>query len=231
MHFHLPKPLHGWREFVGEVGIIVIGVLIALGAEQIVEGWHWRHVVSAERVALNEDVADIWNAMSARMVIQQCMDQRLAELQTIFERRSRGQPLGLVGPIGRPSVWSAHTTALQIATADQSLSHMPADAKQAYFGVYATYNEFERDSFEERASWRTLELLNDPQVLDEADWRDLRRAYRDAVDSNRLMKVNLLSGPSGYWTAPFAPFPVMPLNKKALTIDVVQELCRPATTK
>jgi hypothetical protein len=30
MHFHLPKPLHGWREFAGEVGIIVIGVLIAL---------------------------------------------------------------------------------------------------------------------------------------------------------------------------------------------------------
>jgi hypothetical protein len=24
-HFHVPKPLHGWREFIGEVGIIVIG--------------------------------------------------------------------------------------------------------------------------------------------------------------------------------------------------------------
>ena len=29
MHLHLPKPLHGWRAFVGEVGIIVLGVLIA----------------------------------------------------------------------------------------------------------------------------------------------------------------------------------------------------------
>ena len=37
MHVHLPKPLHGWREFTGEVGIIVLGVLIALGAEQVVE--------------------------------------------------------------------------------------------------------------------------------------------------------------------------------------------------
>ena len=37
MHFHLPKPLHGWREFAGEVGIIVLGVGIALSAEQIVE--------------------------------------------------------------------------------------------------------------------------------------------------------------------------------------------------
>jgi hypothetical protein len=30
MHFHLPGPLHGWREFAGEVGIIVLGVLIVL---------------------------------------------------------------------------------------------------------------------------------------------------------------------------------------------------------
>jgi hypothetical protein len=42
MHFHLPKPLHGWREFAGEVGIIVLGVLIALGFEQIVEASHQR---------------------------------------------------------------------------------------------------------------------------------------------------------------------------------------------
>ncbi|MGZ3246395.1 MAG: hypothetical protein ACXWI4_07640 [Croceibacterium sp.] len=45
MHIHLPKPLHGWREFVGEVGIIVIGVLLALGAEQAVEALHHRSQV------------------------------------------------------------------------------------------------------------------------------------------------------------------------------------------
>jgi len=26
MHVHLPKSLHGWRAFAGEVGIIVMGV-------------------------------------------------------------------------------------------------------------------------------------------------------------------------------------------------------------
>ena len=31
MHFHLPNPLHGWRELAGEVAIIVVGVLIGLG--------------------------------------------------------------------------------------------------------------------------------------------------------------------------------------------------------
>ena len=31
MHFHLPRPLHGWREFAGEVAIILLGVVIAKG--------------------------------------------------------------------------------------------------------------------------------------------------------------------------------------------------------
>ncbi len=42
MEVHRPKPLHGLREFLKEIGIIVIGVLIALGAEQAVEALHHR---------------------------------------------------------------------------------------------------------------------------------------------------------------------------------------------
>jgi len=57
MHVHLPKPLHGWRAFVGEVGIIVVGVLIALGAEQMVEALHWRSEVAGFRSAVRQEVA------------------------------------------------------------------------------------------------------------------------------------------------------------------------------
>ncbi len=31
------KPLHGWRAFFGEVGVVVLGVLLALGAQQVVQ--------------------------------------------------------------------------------------------------------------------------------------------------------------------------------------------------
>ena len=39
MHFHLPKALHNWRELVQEIAVIVIGILIALSAEQIVQDY------------------------------------------------------------------------------------------------------------------------------------------------------------------------------------------------
>ena len=57
MHIHPPKPLHGWREFVGEVGVIVIGVLIALSAEQVVDQLHWRHETHLASEALARELA------------------------------------------------------------------------------------------------------------------------------------------------------------------------------
>ena len=36
MHPHKPKPVHNWREFLTEIGVVVIGVCIALGAAQVV---------------------------------------------------------------------------------------------------------------------------------------------------------------------------------------------------
>jgi hypothetical protein len=81
MHFHLPKPLHGWREFAGEVGIIVIGVLIALGAEQLLADWHWRNEVRETDRRLRAEMAyDLSNAYE-RFAIAPCLRPRLAELR------------------------------------------------------------------------------------------------------------------------------------------------------
>src|SRR3954468_23738028 len=103
MHVHLPKPLHGWREFAGEVGIIVLGVGIALAAEQVLEAAHWRQIVAAEDRALAEEVQSNDGVLIARVMMQPCVDRRLAELTEVFRRHDAGEPLGLSGPIGRPT--------------------------------------------------------------------------------------------------------------------------------
>lgn len=81
MHFRLPKPLHGWREFAGEVGIIVIGVLVALSAEQIVQTLQWRekvrHAEEAMRLELAEDDAP---QAYGRLLIAVCLDKQLARI-------------------------------------------------------------------------------------------------------------------------------------------------------
>lgn len=81
MHFHLPKPLHGWRSFIGEISIIVLGVLIALGAQQVVEGWNWtRKVAGAENQLKRESRFNFLYA--AEMVtVQPCIDAQLDRLR------------------------------------------------------------------------------------------------------------------------------------------------------
>ena len=81
MHAHLPKPLHGWRAFLGEIGIIVIGVLIALGAEQLVDEWHWRQKVGDAEAAMRLELAqDDGPQAYGRSLIGPCLDQQIMRI-------------------------------------------------------------------------------------------------------------------------------------------------------
>lgn len=228
MRFNLGRRLLGWRKFAGEVGIIVLGVLLALGAQEIVDDWNWDRAIKAQRMALDEDVVGMWGAMSARAVIQKCMDRRLQELDLVFQRQRAGRPIGLVAPIGRPAVWTAGQSALKMATADGSLAHMPLADKRRYFAVAGAYDIFAPAAREERDSWRILQRLDVAEQLDAVDWRELRNAYRDAVDANRALKFNLTSRPAEGWLEAFASFPKMPTNADTLSIPYVHDLCQPA---
>jgi hypothetical protein len=80
MHFHLPKPLHGWREFAGEVGIIVIGVLIALAFEQAVESLNWANKARAAKIELHQEMVLAWVFGEEREALHQCVDEYLSGL-------------------------------------------------------------------------------------------------------------------------------------------------------
>jgi hypothetical protein len=81
MDIHKPKPWHGGRELLKEIGTIVIGVLIAIAFEQVVEWLNWRHKLAdadaAVRFELHDD--DLPQAY-ARIVLRGCLDKQLANL-------------------------------------------------------------------------------------------------------------------------------------------------------
>jgi hypothetical protein len=81
MQFRLPKPLHGWRAFFGEVGVIVLGVLIALGATQLVDAWQWRQQIKQADEAFSFELeAAVQNAY-VRLAIEPCLIHRLDEIE------------------------------------------------------------------------------------------------------------------------------------------------------
>ena len=189
MHFHLPKPLHGWREFAGEVGIIVVGVLIALTAEQLVETIHWRHELDAERGSLLQEANDSFAGVAARAAQQACVDRRLRDIRTLLERHHSGEPLGITGEIGIPTRLGATRGSWEIAIAGQALTHMPHDEKLAFSDVFGSFDIWEKVSENENATWRALAPLNIAELLTEEDWSRIRTAYSEALIANDHVRL------------------------------------------
>ena len=88
MHIHKPKAAHSLREFLAEIGVIVVGVLIALAFEQVVEAFHWRHEVLMERDALLGEVRLNLSAAAFRQSEQACVDARLNQIAEVFRRHA-----------------------------------------------------------------------------------------------------------------------------------------------
>lgn len=98
MHIHRPKPLHGLRELAVEIGVIVIGVLIALFAEQTVERLDWAHKVDIANAAMTEEITkDDGPEIYQRVSMDRCLRARLDEIEHGVETHiSRQEMVGLV---------------------------------------------------------------------------------------------------------------------------------------
>ena len=87
------KPPHGWSAVVWELGIVTLGVLIALGAQQFVDGLHWRSEMRDFRTALRAEISDDLATYTYRREQNRCMTARLDELQRWLDGWRAGRPL------------------------------------------------------------------------------------------------------------------------------------------
>ena len=102
MKLHRLRPRDGWRVFVGEVGVIVLGVLIALVAQQVAENWQWRQTVARTKADLDDQIHAAIANSAERAAVDPCLSQRLSELATkVAASRGewRGDPYILLGDL------------------------------------------------------------------------------------------------------------------------------------
>jgi len=128
MEIHKPNPIHNFREFLKEVGIIVLGVLIALGAEQSVEALHWRAKVHEAEQAMRIELRDDDGPQAfTRAAIEVCLDHQLDTIQAAVEGgRDRRAIAALADAYAPPTrTWDAE--AWRTAVASDAASHTSAD--------------------------------------------------------------------------------------------------------
>ncbi len=162
MHVHLPKPLHGWRAFVGEVGIIVLGVLIALAAEQVVEALHWRGEVNDARRAMAVELSDSIGQSYERERVSPCVVRRLDELSAILTQAGQTGRLRPVGLIGRPLYRTWVSSAWQTTMAGQTASHFSRHELNQLGYIYDYVERASRGSDQEMFAWTDLQSISGP---------------------------------------------------------------------
>jgi hypothetical protein len=133
MHLHLPRPLHGWRQFVGEVGIIVLGVLIALGAEQAVGALHQRSELEQLRGALRAELADDRARWEDIRSGDKCAEQRLDALDHWLEVAPADARLTAAYT---PFLWNTHTSAWDSAKSSPTGQLLGLDERLTFASLY-----------------------------------------------------------------------------------------------
>lgn len=185
MHVHLPKPLHGWRAFAGEVGIIVLGVLIALAANEFVDGLQWRqkvnHAEAAMRLELSNDDAP---QAYARILIAPCLD---AEIERIHDGAGQMPADHLRGLVAAyvPPIRGWDSEAWKAVLGSDVGSHMGPDRLVQWSSPYRLMPALSDDNTRERDLAIDLhEALPPSGEPSPADLQALRR------DSRQLQSLN-----------------------------------------
>lgn len=159
MHIHLPEALNGWRDFLKEVGIIVLGVLIALGAEQIVIAAREREASLDARSSVRSEIADNLHKLMGRVDVQPCIERRLQEVGDLLARTADGVPNPRPSWISRPTLWSLPSSNWQAATAAGRAALLSHDDQLQFGGYFAGFDFLVREQEREQVAWAHLRGL------------------------------------------------------------------------
>lgn len=180
MDIHKPKPVHSWREFASEIGVIVIGVLIALSAEQAVEWFHWRGETAEAREAMDADLQDLANAAQERVGLKDCIGDGLDALRRVVEQ---GGARGRVDIRSAPfRIWP--DSSWLSASSAGITTHLGAEHRLAYaqaFDAVPTLRSLNQQEFQ---LWTDLGTLADGKVRGDVG------ADRLLADISRLRGLN-----------------------------------------
>ena len=189
LHIHLPRPLHGWRELLGEIGTIVIGILIALALEQALEWLHERHASGDARENIRGEIATNLGLMASRAATAPCIEQRLNAIAGLIAGGDRGVPAPLW--IGRPQVWELQQTRWQASTQTGRSILLSTDEQAGFSEIYGDFQTFVDTEAREQAAWAKLRALEDLRRLDPVSAWNLREALQEARYANWRVRVSI----------------------------------------
>lgn len=159
------KPIRNWRDFLKEVGIIVLGVLIALAADEAVDAWNWHKEVGIVEDSLDDELADSLFAAQERIKIADCQSRTLDALDALADN-SHGT-LYIRNPlVTRNQIWGS--AAWDAAVASGTIAHMPHDTRNDYAALFSFVRLFHELNLRSQDLWARIAAYRRPRKLTES---------------------------------------------------------------
>jgi hypothetical protein len=191
MDIHPPdEPIHSWRDVALHLGIVTVGILIALGLESLVE---WRHHAALANEArenivseLKDNRAEVNGFLKGVPDSRQQIQAALGLTQGLMAHRKPHGTLNLV--VHRSDVTNTSWTTAQAIGA---LTYMGYGEVKKYGAVYDLQNELAREqtkSFTDVSSaLASLDETMDAATPDDADLR-VQRDRLNSLSSELLIE-------------------------------------------
>ena len=188
VNVRLPKPLHGWREFGGEVGVIVLGVLIALAAAQVVDALRWRQDVAQANQALAIELGDAVGQAHVRVWQSPCVEARLDALARIVDKAETDGRLPPIGRLPTPRYFTWARGVWDSILSSQIASHYDRHRLDGVSGIYQYISNLNAEQLRELDVWNDLFTLVGPgHSFDHADAAAARKSISQARFLGRLI--------------------------------------------
>jgi hypothetical protein len=171
-HIHVPKPLHGWREFVGEVSVIVLGVLIALAAEELVVEWTWERKVDAGEEELRSEQQVGFGYLAEFITVAPCLDAQIEALRShLTNERTYSAPVPLITDNTMSGVMRAPWRPIsdgvwQSLVSEGTVTHMKTDRQKWAVQYYTQMKNYSVNQEGLRDRIQRLRVLADPLPID-----------------------------------------------------------------
>ena len=171
------RPPNGWNAVAWEFAIVTLGVVVALGAQELVQSLHWRREVKETRKALDAEVARNLASFEYRFNQRPCVARRLSELQQWADSHRIGSPITLRKEITAPAGYTIRSAVWEV-TDGEIATRIPLEAKMHYAQMYDAMKSFGELRESEEEQWIALQQLQDTKRLAADELRTVAHSIR-----------------------------------------------------